>query len=160
MIKKLVTECSSDIYLLVNIPGLANGDMLDTKETGLAPFNQKYIHMASTVVGTSVGRGSRLTCNTWKYIVKTCKAEAVNVFYSEDEVAQYIDTRKTGRSCGYEPSTTKQGSGRRRSSRVMILSGRSLRKAPSPLYHYHSAERNVACASHTTNNVGRFTRNV
>lgn len=133
MIKKLVTECSSDIYLLVNIPGLANSDMLDTKEQDW-PHLIKYIHMASSVVGLPWVEGPLDLQYLEKYIVKTCKAEAVNVFYSEDEVAQYIDTRKRVVRVDMNPLPQNKEQRVEAIKQSDDLIRKILRKAPSPHY--------------------------
>lgn len=93
MLKKLVTECNSDAYVLVNIPGLELGDMTRMKE-GNWPNLVKYLHMSSTVVGLPWMEGTLDFAFMEKYIIRTCKAEAIHVHKSDSEFEQYRDVRK------------------------------------------------------------------
>lgn len=94
MLKKMVTECSSDVYLIVNQPGLKYTDIQDSKKE-LWPFIQKYLHMASTVVGLPRVAEPLDLDFLESYIIKTCDAETINVIdEDEHEVKKYIDIRK------------------------------------------------------------------
>lgn len=93
MLKRLVTECSSDVYILMSVPGLSSVD-LTTRKADRWPHLQKYLYMASTVVGLPWVEGTLDMGFMEQYIVRTCKAEAVQVFESDEEVAQYSDTRR------------------------------------------------------------------
>lgn len=93
MLKKLVTECSSDVYVLLDIPGLESADMLQSKRDNW-PHLVKYLHMSSTVVGLPWVEGVLDLSFMEKYIVKTCKAETIVVPEGAEEVEHYMDIRK------------------------------------------------------------------
>lgn len=93
MLKKHITECSSDVYVLVDIPGLESADMIKSKENNW-PNLVKYLHMSSTVVGLPWMEGTLDLPFLEKYIVRTCKAETIEVHESDLEVEQYRDIRK------------------------------------------------------------------
>lgn len=89
MVKKLVSECSSDIFLLVNVPGLKNSDLLERKRVTW-PHLRNYLHMASSLVSIPWVEGIVDLEFLERYIVHTCKAEVIRSF---GNVEQYIDTR-------------------------------------------------------------------
>lgn len=133
MIKKLVTECSSDIYVLVNIPGLTSAEMTGSKEH-IWPNLVKYIHMASSVVGLPWVDGSIDLNFLENYIVKTCKAEAVNVHFDAHEVSHYIDTRKRVVHADLSPLPEEKEARYATIRHIDELIANILRKAPSPHY--------------------------
>jgi hypothetical protein len=93
LIKRLVTECSSDEYLVINQPGLVLEDMT-VNEADNWPFLRRYIAMASSVVGIPWVRGALDLDFIEQYIISTCHAETMNVVHDDDqEVGNYIDTR-------------------------------------------------------------------
>mmetsp|Transcript_4425 Transcript_4425/g.4886 ORF Transcript_4425/g.4886 Transcript_4425/m.4886 type:complete len:322 (-) Transcript_4425:3324-4289(-) len=93
LIKRLVTECSSDEYLVINQPGLMLEDMT-VKESENWPFLRRYLTMASSVVGIPWVRGPLDLDFIEQYIISTCYAETMNVVHDDDqEVEAYIDTR-------------------------------------------------------------------
>lgn len=133
MIKKLVTECSSDIYLLVNLPGLSSKEMIQSKEH-IWPNLVKYIHMASSVVGVPWVDGPVDMEFLENYIIKTCKAEAVNVQFDAHEVPKYIDTRKRIVRVDLNPLPENHEQKYAAIRQVDELIANILRKAPSPHY--------------------------
>lgn len=93
LIKRLVTECSSDEYLVINQPGLMLEDMT-VREADNWPFLRRYLAMASSVVGVPWVRGSLDLNFIEQYIISNCHAETMNVVHDDDEeVGTYIDTR-------------------------------------------------------------------
>ncbi|KAM9910145.1 hypothetical protein OXX69_004766 [Metschnikowia pulcherrima] len=131
LVKKAVTACSSDIYVLLNVPGLTNVDML-AKKKGEWRHLQNYLHMASSVVGLPWMEGTLDLSFLEEYIVRTCKAESVRAF-GEEDVAQYIDTRK--RVIRVETNALPDGPERDSAlADVDDLIRKILRKAPSPHY--------------------------
>lgn len=133
MIKRLATECSSDVYLLVNAPGLTNSDMIVSKKNNW-PHVQKYLHMASSVVGLPWMEGALDLDHLSEYFARTCKADMVMVYSSEDEVEDYIDTRK--RVIRVEAGTipTQQPARDEAVRQLDDLIRKILRKVPSPHY--------------------------
>ncbi|ODV66521.1 BIG1-domain-containing protein [Hyphopichia burtonii NRRL Y-1933] len=94
MLKKLMTECSSDAYLLVNQPGLKYEDMVGIHEQRW-PFLQKYLTLASSVVGIPWVKGTVDLNFVENYLIKNCEAETITVLHEDEaEVGKYIDTRK------------------------------------------------------------------
>lgn len=133
LFKRLVTECSSDVYLLVNAPGLTNVDMTSAKKENW-PHLQKYLHMASSVVGLPWMEGSLDYDHLTEYIVQTCKAEAVTVYSSADEVEHYIDTRKRVIRLEADPIPSINPAKDQALRDVDDLIRKILRKLPSPHY--------------------------
>lgn len=132
MLKRLVTECSSDVYLLVDVPGLTNNDMLQQKQA-LWPHLQKYLHLSSSVVGLPWLEGTLDLAYLEQYAVRTCKAESVRAHSSDDEVEQYIDVRKRVILLQTAPLPAERGPERDRAvSDVDDLIRKILRKIPSP----------------------------
>lgn len=93
MLKKAITECSSDAYLIINIPGLENIDMIDRKQE-LWRNLVKYMHMLSTLIGMPWVEGTLDLLFLEAYITRTCSAETISMAEDEDVFAEYIDTRK------------------------------------------------------------------
>lgn len=92
MLKKLITDCSSDAYLIVNLPGLTYQD-LTTANKDNWPFLRKYLYMASTLVGLPRVQSTLDLDFLEQYIINNCEAETVNVFQSHEEVVDYYDVR-------------------------------------------------------------------
>ncbi|KAK6202434.1 uncharacterized protein RJT21DRAFT_19697 [Scheffersomyces amazonensis] len=93
MLKKLITACSSDEYLLVNIPGLQLDDITDNKVEQW-PFVSNYLKMASSLVGLPWVHGTLDFQFLERYIIRNCQAEAVYVnSVNHEEVAPYYDVR-------------------------------------------------------------------
>lgn len=91
--KQLITECSSDEYILVNQPGLILED-LRIMEKDHWPFLRKYLAMSSTVLGIPRVNSVLDLAYLEKYIIKTCDAETIRVVNGdEEEVEQYYDVR-------------------------------------------------------------------
>lgn len=134
MLKKLVSECSSDVYLILNIPGLEAADMLQSREENW-PHLVKYLHMASSVVGLPWMEGLLDLHFLEKYITRTCATETINVVLeSDDEVVQYLDTRKRIIKVEFNP-LPPPGPERQISLRENDdLIRRILRKVPLPHY--------------------------
>lgn len=131
MLRRLVTECLLDIYLLVNVPGLEHSDLIDAKHH-LWPNLLRYLHMASTVVAVPWMEDTLELRYLETYIQKTCKADAAHVA-SLDDVADYIDTRT--RVFRLEHNPLPVGAGRDECLKRVDESIRDmLRKAPSPHY--------------------------
>ncbi|KAK6460520.1 membrane protein [Scheffersomyces coipomensis] len=93
LIKKLITQCSSDEYVLVNIPGLTLDDVTDSKRD-LWPYVRNYLKLSSTLVGLPWVHGTLNYKFLEKYIIKNCQAEAIYVNRVDDnEVQPYYDVR-------------------------------------------------------------------
>lgn len=133
MVKRLVTECSSDVYLLVNAPGLTQADLTSLKKDNW-PHLQKYLHMSSSVVGLPWMEGVLDYKHLSEYIVRTCKAEAVVVHTDEHEVEHYIDTRKRVIRMELAPIPNLQPSRDEAIRNVDDIIRKILRKLPSPHY--------------------------
>ncbi|EGW30887.1 uncharacterized protein SPAPADRAFT_62789 [Spathaspora passalidarum NRRL Y-27907] len=94
LLKKLVTECSSDAYLIVNQPGLTYQDLI-TANKDHWPMLRKYLYMSSTTVGIPRIDGVIDLQFLQDYIVNTCEAEVINVWNEDEgEVVDYFDIRK------------------------------------------------------------------
>lgn len=133
MVKRLATECSSDVYLLVNAPGLTQADLTSAKKDNW-PHLQKYLHMSSSVVGLPWMEGILDYDHLSEYIVRTCKAEAIVVHTDEHEVEHYIDTRKRVIRLELAPIPNLQPSRDESIRNVDDVIRKILRKLPSPHY--------------------------
>lgn len=133
MLKKLVTECLSDVYMLLNVPGLQQHDLVDNK-LAQWPHLERYLHMASTVAGFPWVDGTVDMPFLEKYIVKTCKAETIQVYESEAEVQQYADVRKRVVKVDLAPLPEAGDERLRALHDTDDLIRKILRKLPSPHY--------------------------
>ncbi|OBA19599.1 BIG1-domain-containing protein [Metschnikowia bicuspidata var. bicuspidata NRRL YB-4993] len=133
LVKKAVTECSSDVYVLLNVPGLQNTDLLSKRKAEWRHL-QNYLHMASSVVGLPWVDGTLDLGFLEEYIVRTCKAESVRSFHSDEHVGEYIDTRK--RVIRVEANALPGPGPERLAALADVddLVRKILRKAPSPHY--------------------------
>ena len=92
LIKKLVTQCSSNAYLIVDIPGITYKD-LNVARNEYWPYLRNYLYMSSTMVGLPKVENDGLDLNYLEeYIIKTCEAETIVA--PNGEVADYYDVRK------------------------------------------------------------------
>lgn len=134
MIKKLVTECSSDVYMLLNMPGLEHTDLIQDRATNW-PNLVKYLHMSSSVVGMPWMEGTLDLPFLETYITRTCSAEAITVtLESDDEVQQYLDTRARVIRVEFNPLPTSRGERDHALRQNDDLLRRILRKSPLPHY--------------------------
>jgi len=133
MLKKLVTECSSDVYVIVDVPGLQSPDLTVSKEANW-PNLVKYLHMSSSVVGLPWMEGTLDLSFLEKYIVRTCKAETVVVHEKEEEVEQYRDIRKRVIKMDLKEIPENQPDRDVAIRAVDDLIRKILRKLPSPHY--------------------------
>ncbi|CAH6720291.1 protein Big1p [[Candida] jaroonii] len=92
MLKHLITECSSDEYVILDIPGLRYDDLNDKKRENW-PFLSKYLSIASSDVGLPFVNGV-IDLNFIKdYIVHNCDAELLTANVEDENSINYIDTR-------------------------------------------------------------------
>lgn len=133
LVKKEVTECSSDVYVLMDIPGLESGDMLLSKEDNW-PHLVKYLHMSSTVVGLPWVEGTLDLNFLEKYIVKTCKAETIVVPEGAEEIEHYKDTRKRVMKMNMKGLPRQQPERDEAIRAADIVLRNILRSLPSPHY--------------------------
>ncbi|CUM63145.1 uncharacterized protein PRCAT00000712001 [Priceomyces carsonii] len=134
MVKKLITECSSDEYILIDQPGLTYTDMTVDK-SGNWPFLRKYFELSSTLVGLPWVEKPLDMDFVEKYIIKNCEAETIEVVHeNEDEVSNYIDTRKKviKISLGELPLSSPEREEEIRQHDA--LARKIIRKLPSPHY--------------------------
>ncbi|KAI5951287.1 BIG1 [Candida jiufengensis] len=87
LIKKLVTQCSSDAYLIVDVPGLTYQDLTD-KQKDRWPFLINYLYMSSTIVGLPRVEPGLDLGHIEEYIINTCEAETIS-----NELDDYYDIR-------------------------------------------------------------------
>ncbi|CAI5756403.1 unnamed protein product [Candida verbasci] len=86
IIREIVTQCSSDAYIIINQPGLVYTDLTTEKKDDW-PMLRKYLYMSSTIIG--LPRVPVLDLDyIEKYIISTCDAETI----SGD--IEYYDIRK------------------------------------------------------------------
>lgn len=92
MLKRLITDCSSDGYVLIDIPGLK---VYDINDYSLGNWNHlgKYFSMASTVMGLSFINDVLDLEYLKQYIITTCDAEPLDISMGGNTNAHYIDTR-------------------------------------------------------------------
>lgn len=134
LVKRAVTECLSDVYVLLNVPGLQNSDLLSTKKNEWRHL-QNYLQMASSVVGLPWVEGTLDLGFLEEYIVRTCKAESIRAFSSEHGVEQYIDTRKRVIFVEADPLPEIEGPERNAAlAQADDLLRKILRKTPLPHY--------------------------
>ena len=134
MLKKLITDCSSDAYLIINLPGLTYQD-LTTVNKDQWPFLRKYLYMASTLVGLPRVEANLDLDFLEQYIINTCEAETVNVFQSHEEVVDYYDVRT--RVIRMDLAPLSENDEDIRTSQIYDcdqLIRKILRKLPSPHY--------------------------
>lgn len=131
MLKKLITQCSSDAYVIVDQPGLTYEDLTDKKRENW-PFLINYLYMSSTIVGLPrIEPGLDLDFIE-NYIINTCDAETINVWHDDDnEVTDYFDVRTRVIKITLSPITGDRG-GHLREHDDLIR--KILRKLPSPHY--------------------------
>ncbi|EMG49778.1 hypothetical protein G210_5392 [Candida maltosa Xu316] len=137
MLKKLITQCSSDAYLLINLPGLTYTDLTSTPSNIASwPFLRKYMYMASTLIGLPRMESTLDLDFLEQYIINTCEAETINVLHDDDnEVVEYFDIRK--RVIRIDLSPLDQHDMDRRQGEILNydqLIRKILRKLPSPHY--------------------------
>lgn len=94
VIKHAVTQCSSEAYIIVDIPGLEVSDLSMT-QAGNMPSLRKYLMLSSTLVGVPWVDGAVDMDFLEQYIINTCEAETI-LLTEENEyyISKYIDTRK------------------------------------------------------------------
>lgn len=93
LVKKLVTQCSSDEYIIINQPGLSFLDLTADKKEDW-PFIRKYAMLASTVIGLPRVAEPLDLDFIEQYIIRNCEAETIKVVNDdEEEVQPYYDTR-------------------------------------------------------------------
>lgn len=134
LIKRVVTECSADIYVLVDIPGLESSDLTDKKQE-LWPNLVKYLHMLSTVAGYPWVDTELDFAFLEKYITKTCKAETIEIQEAEQEMSKYLDTRKRVVRVDLAPLPYTQPSRDETLRSYDALIRKILGSAPSPHYY-------------------------
>ncbi|CAK9435667.1 uncharacterized protein LODBEIA_P03940 [Lodderomyces beijingensis] len=129
LLKKLVTQCSSDAYLIVDQPGLTYKDLTKSKGENW-PYLRNYLYMSSSIVGLpKVDTGI-----DWdyieKYIIKTCDAETLRVH--QGEAADYYDirTRVIRMTLDPLPDVNREQAIREHDQLIR----KNLRKLPSPHY--------------------------
>lgn len=131
MLKKLVTQCSLDIYLWVNVPGLRSSDLVDLQKHHWRHL-QNYLHMSLSLVGLPHVEGTLDEKFLQEYIVRTCKAEAVRLDGGQ-ELEPYYDTRKRAVTLDFEPLPETEGR-TEALERVDDAIRKLLRATPSPHY--------------------------
>lgn len=135
MLKKSITECSSDAYLIVNIPGLENIDMIDRRQE-LWRNLVKYMHMLSTLIGMPWVEGTLDLLFLEAYITRTCSAETISLNEEEDVFAEYVDTRKRIIRIEFNPLPP---AGPERDLAILAIDemiDKVLKRIPSPHYSF------------------------
>lgn len=92
LLKKFVTACRSDAYLLIDQPGLTPED-LNERNTGNWVTLRKYMSLASTVIGLPWVEEPIDYDFLAKYIVVNCEAETIFLGQEDDDFEKYLDTR-------------------------------------------------------------------
>lgn len=134
MLKKLITQCSSDEYIIINQPGLTYVDLQERKKEDW-PFLRKYLVLASTIVGLPWVDEPLDMDYLEKYIVHSCEAETINVAHDDDdEVVQYYDTRTRVIRINLSELPTDQDERVSTIREHDNLIRRIIRKLPSPHY--------------------------
>lgn len=148
MIKKLVTQCSSDEYLLVNQPGLRLNDVTDLERDNW-PHLYKYLTLSSSLVGLPWVDGPVDLDYLEQYIIGICRAETINVEHENENEVDYIDskTRVIRIELSDLPPESDMDARRLEMRQHDLLLRQILRKLPSPHYtiiftasdtqHYH-----------------------
>lgn len=93
MLKRLITECSSDAYVILDLPGLTFQDVNDFS-TDNWPFLSKYFSISSTVVGVPYMNEIIDLDHIKDYIGTTCQAELMTANIEDENSIDYIDTKK------------------------------------------------------------------
>lgn len=146
MVKKLVTKCSSDTYMIINQPGLKTDDLIDMRRNDWK-FIYKYATLASTTIGIPFVAEPLDLDYIEDYIRLTCDAESMSASYHEDEIQEYFDTRTRIIKMELPELPEDQGERFHQISKNDELLRKILRKSPSPHYtilltstepiHYH-----------------------
>lgn len=92
LLKQLITECSSDEYIIIDMPGLVYSDLIDSKIDNW-PFLTKYLKLASTNFGLSFVNEELDLNYVRDYIVTNCEAEILKADVNDDNTINYIDIR-------------------------------------------------------------------
>ncbi|KAK6459113.1 uncharacterized protein RJT20DRAFT_124276 [Scheffersomyces xylosifermentans] len=134
LIKKLISKCSSDEYIIVNQPGLTLED-LTVKHADNWGFLRKYLTLASTVIGLPFVEEPLDLPFLEKYVIRNCQAEVISVDDDrEEEVTPYYDTRTRVIRINLSPLPSPE-EGRYEVIREHDeLIRKILRKLPSPHY--------------------------
>lgn len=93
MLKHLITQCSSDAYVILDMPGLNVYDMNDDQQHNWQ-FLRKYMSISSTVLGVPYVKDVLDLDHIKEYISTTCDAELMNANIEDDQSIDYIDARK------------------------------------------------------------------
>lgn len=134
MVKKLITTCSSDMYLIVNQPGLKYDDMIDLRKEDWR-FIYKYTALSSTAIGLPFVAQPLDLDFVEEYITKTCEAETMVVHnQDEDEIQEYFDTRTRVIRIELPELPEDQGERLHQIRTNDELLRKILRKLPSPHY--------------------------
>lgn len=135
MLKKLITDCSSDEYLIINQPGLRLSDVNDM-EKGNWPHLYKYLTLSSTVVGLPWVDEALDLEYLQQYIIRTCRAEVENVDHEDELEVNYIDSKTRVIRIELSPLPPVEDLEARRLEirHHDLLIRKILRKLPSPHY--------------------------
>ncbi|ODV80989.1 BIG1-domain-containing protein [Suhomyces tanzawaensis NRRL Y-17324] len=93
MVKKLITQCSADEYIIINQPGLSYTDLTENKKDDWSLI-RKYLILASTIIGLPRVAEPLDLDYIERYIIRNCDAELIKVVNDdENEVRPYYDVR-------------------------------------------------------------------
>lgn len=92
LLKKFVTACRSDAYLLIDQPGLSPED-LSERNIGSWSTLRKYMSLASTLIGIPWVEEPVDYEFLAKYIVVNCEAETIYLGEEDNDFEKYLDTR-------------------------------------------------------------------
>lgn len=132
MVKRAITPCLLDEYVIVNIPGLTNADLTDD-----LPWDhtRRYLHMALTVVAAPWVEAPLDLDFLEQYVIERCDAETIPVVNGRDEeVYHYKDTRTRVIRIDYEELDINPQQRRRQLAAADDLVRKIVRKLPLPHY--------------------------
>lgn len=133
MVKRLISDCSADAYVIVDQPGLAYTDMT-VKKSSRWSFMRKYVSMASLALALPYVEEPLDLDFLERYIIRTCNAETIRVEHAtEEEMPQYQDTRKRVVRVSL-PALPEDGARDHLIQHHDELLRKILRKVPSPHY--------------------------
>lgn len=120
MLKRLITECSSDGYVLLDMPGLKVSDINDRS---LGNWNHlgKYFSMASTVMGLSFIDDVLDLDYLQQYIITTCDAEPLNINADDNTNLNYIDIKTRSIKIKFDQLSDDQRQEKNKSERMINL---------------------------------------
>lgn len=133
MIKKLITQCSSDEYVIVDVPKLSYKDLNDYRADDW-PFLSRYISMASSAIGLPFINDYIDLSYVENYIINTCDALPMIADPNDENSIDYIDVQTRVIRMDFPPMEDEEGERSWQRRQIDEAIRKIIRKLPSPHY--------------------------